>query len=153
MPMAFWLAIRRSRSASPVVLYDPVSALAEPGGRLIRRVARPECEPQEPRRARPLRCVTGQETDRLSVKVGRQVVPTFECSWRIDARIVEHELRSILIGFRVHKSVEAIKAAPERPAVERTGCASFGQGSDVPLAHDVIAAGMGSQHLVDSHHF
>src|SRR5262249_27036518 len=61
--------------------------------------------------------------------------------------IVEHELRSILIGFRVHKSVEAIKAAPERPAVERTGCASFGQGSDVPLAHDVIAVGMGSQHL------
>ena len=89
----------------------------------------------------------GQETDRLIDEVSRQVVAAFERSGCIDARIVEHELWSVLVGFRIHESIEAIEAAPERPAVERTRCAGFSQRRDVPLAHHVVAVGMGSQHL------
>ncbi len=89
----------------------------------------------------------GEKTDRPIDEIGRQVVAALEGSGCIDARIVEHELRSVLVGFRIHEPVEAIEAAPERPAVERTRCAGFSQGRDVPLADHVVAVGMGSQHL------
>ena len=91
--------------------------------------------------------MAGQEADRLIDEVGCQVVAAFEASGCIDARIVEYELRRILVGFRIHEAVEAIEAASQWPAVERTRSAGFGQGRDVPFAQHVIAVGMRSQHL------
>src|SRR5216684_4965698 len=58
----------------PAVLENRIVALDELEGRLMRRMARPEREPQEPWRVGLLCRVPGQETDRLIDEVSCQVV-------------------------------------------------------------------------------
>ena len=38
-----------------------------------------------------------------------------------------------LVGLGIEEAVEPVKAAAERPAVERSGRAAFGQRRDMPL--------------------
>jgi hypothetical protein len=57
-------------------------------------------------------------------------------------RVVADELRRVLIGLGIEKTVEAIEPAPERPAIERPGRTALGQGRDVPLADHAVAIGI-----------
>src|SRR5262249_44587789 len=94
--------------------------------------------------------MTREKSDRLVHKIGRQVVASFECSRRINARIVEHEVWSVLVGFRIHEPIEPIEAAPQRPPVERPGRAGFSKWGDVPFAYHVAAISMQLQYLGQS---
>ena len=61
--------------------------------------------------------------------------------------IVGHELRRVLVGLGIEEAVEAVKAAAERPAVERAGGAALGQRRDMPFADHVVAIAVRPQHF------
>src|SRR6476620_11578473 len=91
--------------------------------------------------------MAGKEPDRLVHKVSCQMIAALERAGCIDARIVEHEVGSILVRLCIHESIKTIEAAPERPTIERTRCAGLSKRRDVPLADHVAAVGMRLQHL------
>ena len=62
-------------------------------------------------------------------------------------RVVRNQLRRELVGLGIEEAVEAVKAAAERPAVERPGGAAFGQRRDVPFADHVVAVAVRPQHF------
>src|SRR4029453_10243480 len=131
----------------PAVLEDLIVALDEVAGGLMRRMARRQREPEEPGCVGLLGRVPGQKPDRLVDEVGCQGVAARVRAGGIDARIVAHELWSVLVGCRIHKAVETIETAAQWPPVERTRGAGFRQGRDVPFAHHVVAGAMRPQTL------
>ena len=113
----------------------------------MRRVACAEREPEEPRRVGSLGGVVGEEANRAVDEIGRQMIAAPERTRWIDARVVDHQLRCVVIGFGIHEAIEAIETAPERPAVERACRSGLGQRRNVPFSDYVVAIAMGAQDL------
>ena len=117
------------------------------GGRLMRRMAGAERHPGQPGYIGPVSGVIGDEADRLVDQIGRQMVALGIDPRRVDVSVVGDQFGRILIGLGIEKAVEAIEAAPQRPAVERPGGAAFGQRRNVPLANHIVAIAVLSQHF------
>ena len=113
----------------------------------MRRVAGAEGEPCQPRQIGAVGDVVADEADRLIDQVPGQVVAVRIGARRIDMPVVGNQLRRILVGLGVEKAIEAVEAAAERPAVERSGRTAFGQRRDVPFADHVVAIGVRAQHF------
>ena len=131
----------------PAVREHLVIALDDIGGRLMRRVAGAEGDPGQPGQIRAIGDVVADEADRLVDQVRGQVIAVGKRPGRIDMGVVRYQFRRELIGLGVEETIEAVKAAPQRPAVERPGRTAFGQGRDMPFADHVVAIGMGFQHF------
>ena len=131
----------------PAVLEHLVVAQDEVARRLVRRVAGAEGEPGQPRRVGRVGRVVGDEADGLVGQVLGQVVAAGVGPGRGDRRVVADELGRVLVGLGVHEAVEAVEAAPQRPAVERPGRPGLGQRGDVPLADHVVAIAVRPQDL------
>ena len=117
--------------------------------RLMRRMAGAERDPGQPRQIGPVGDVIADEADRLVDQIGGQVIAVGVGPRGINMCVVGDELRRILIGLGIEEAVEAVEAAPERPAVERTGRAALGQRRHMPFADHVVAIGVRAQHLGD----
>ncbi len=124
-----------------------VIALDDVHRRLVRRVAGAERHPGQPWDIGLVGGVIGYEADRLVDQVGREVIAVRIRPRCIDVGVVRDKLRCELISFGIEKTIEAIKTAPQRPAVERPGGAAFGQWGDVPFADHVIAIAVRPQHF------
>ena len=131
----------------PAVREHGVVTLDDIGRRLMWRMTGAKGEPRQPRQVGPVRHVIGDEADRLIDQIGRQVIAVGVSPRRIDVGVVGDKLRCVLIGLGIEEAVEAIEAAPQRPAVERSGGAALRQRRDMPFADHVIAIGMRLQHL------
>ena len=79
----------------------------------------------------------GDEVDRLVGKIGGEVVALFRRLWRLDLMIVVDEIGIILMGVAAEKPVIALEAAPQRPAVIRTGRADLLGWRQVPFADGI----------------
>ena len=113
----------------------------------MRRVAGAERHPCQPGDIGPVGGVIGDEADRLVNQVRREVITARVNPGWIDVGIVSDEFGRELVGLGVEKTIEPVKAAAERPAVERPGGAAFGQRRDVPFADHVVAIAVRPQHL------
>ncbi len=131
----------------PAVREHLVVAPDDIGGRLMRRVTGAERDPGQPRQIGPVGDVIGDEADRLVDQIRGQMIAVGIGAGRIDMGVVGDQLRRELVGLGVEKAVEAVKAAAERPAVERPGGAAFGQRRDMPFADHVVAIGVRLQHF------
>ncbi len=80
--------------------------------RLMRRMAGAEGHPGEPWRFRIVADMVGEVADRLVHEIGCQMIARGEGARRIDRRVVAHQLRRVLIRFRIHEAIETIEAAP-----------------------------------------
>ena len=115
--------------------------------RLVRRMAGAESEPGQPRGVGRVGDVVGDEADGLVGQVLAQVVAAREGPGRGDRGIVAHQLRRVLVGLCIHEAIEAVEAAAQRPAVERSGRPGLGQRGHVPLADHVVAVAVCPQDL------
>ena len=98
----------------------------------------------------PGEVVVGQPVDpldRLVDEIRSQVIAGGEGARRIDRRVVAHQFRRELVGLGIHEAIEAVKAAPQGPAVKGATVAGLGQGRRMPLAHHIGAIALGSQDL------
>ena len=131
----------------PAVREFGVVAPNDVGRGLMRRVAGAKCDPGEPGNVRTVDDMVADEADRLVDQIlGQMIAVRIRARW-IDMRVVGDELRRVLVGLGIEEAVEAIKTAPQGPAVERAGGSAFGQRRDVPFADHVVAIAMDAQHL------
>ena len=61
--------------------------------------------------------------------------------------VVAHNFWAVLVCLCIKKSVEAIKAASKWPTVKGASWSSFGEWSDMPFTHHVVAVSVWTQHL------
>ena len=89
------------------------------------------------------------ELDRLVGQVAAQVVAFLRLPGLLDRVVVIGQLWEPLVGFAAQKTVVALEAAPERPAVVGTGCRGVFGGRQVPLADTEGVVAFLQQHLAD----
>ena len=131
----------------PAVHEFGIVASDDIGRCLVRRMAGAERDPGQPRNIGPIGMVIADEADRLVDQVLGQMIAVGVRAGRIDVRVVRDELGRVLVGLGIEEAVEAVEAAPQRPAVERTGGPALGQRRDVPFADHVVAIAVHAQHL------
>ena len=91
--------------------------------------------------------VARQVRDGLVGEVFGDVVAGCVVAGSGDVGVVADQLGGVLVGFRVEESVEAVKAATERPAVERASRTGFGEWRAVPLTDHVAAVSVRPEHF------
>jgi hypothetical protein len=142
------LALKPLRALDvPAVRERRIITFDDLGGRLMRRMAGAERKPGQPWQIGTVGDVITDEADGLIDQILGQMIAAGVTPWRIDMRVVGDQLRRVLVGLRIEKSVEAVEAAPERPAVEGAGGAAFGERGHVPFADHVVAVGVSAQHF------
>ena len=116
-------------------------------GHMMRGMAGTGAEVQVERLVRGDLLGVGDELDGLVGQVLGQVVALFGGAGRLDLVVVVDQLWVPLAGIPAQEAVEALEAAPERPAVERPGRRFEFRGHQVVLADHVGAVAVLLQHL------
>ena len=98
-------------------------------------------------------CVFGKIRDCVIAQIFGEVISGPIGAWCGDMRVVAHYFRAELIGFCIEESVEAVETARKRPAVEWTSGSGFGEWSDMPFAHHVVAVPVRSQNFTECSSF
>ena len=106
---------------------------------VVRRVGRPEAQMQVERLVGVDLAEVGDELDRLVDQVLREVVALLGRPRRLDRVVVVDEVGVPLARVPAEEAVEALEAAPERPAVVRAGRRLLVARGQVPLADHVGA--------------
>jgi hypothetical protein len=89
----------------------------------------------------------GDEADSLVSKIGGEVIALFRRFRRLDLMIVVDEVGIILMRVAAEKSVIALEAPPERPAVIRAGRADLFGRRQVPFAKAIGLVALLQKHL------
>ena len=116
-------------------------------GHVVRRVGRAEAQVQVEGLVGVDLPEVGDELDRLVDQVLGQVVALLGRPRRLDRVVVVDEVRVPLARVAAEEAVEALEAAPERPAVVRAGRRLLVARRQVPLADHVRAVAVLDQHL------
>ena len=114
---------------------------------VVRGVRRAEAEVQVERLVGVDLAEVGDELDRLVDEVLGQVVALLGRPRRLDRVVVVDELGVPLARVAAQEAVEALEAAPQRPAVVRAGRRLVDARREVPLADHVRAVAVLEQHL------
>ncbi len=116
-------------------------------GHMVRGVRGPEAQVQVERLVRVDLPQVGDELDRPVDQVLREVVALLGRPGRLDRVVVVDELRVPLARVAAQEAVEALEAAPQRPAVVRAGRRLVDARGEVPLADHVRAVAVLKEHL------
>ena len=114
---------------------------------MVRRVRRAGAEVQVERLVRVDLLGVGDELDRLVDQVLGQVVALLRRARRLDLVVVVDQVGIPLARVAAEEPVEALEAAPQRPAVVRPGRRLLVARRQVPLADHVGVVAVLEQHL------
>ena len=116
------------------------------GRRLVRRVAGPRGEVQQPRLVDLDVAQVLEELDRPGHEVLRQVVAVLVRARGLDDVVVVHQCGHELVGLAAEEAVEPLEAPPQRPTVPAGAQVLLFVRGEVPLPHGVGRVAQRGQH-------